>query len=362
MTDERSPNDLERDAERVRAQIADTTEHLKDKMSPGQLMDEVVNYFKDGDTNQLVTNLKHQVRDNPLALALVGGGLAWLMMGSGSSTHKTATRRAESLAASRPPTRPLGGTYGAGGYGAAASSASPSTGSAHTASTSHTSGSSSHGIGSTISKGASGLKDTAGSAAGKVSGAASSAADAASSAADSVSRTMHDLRDEAGNYMEHASEAGRDMAGRAKSTFLDALEREPLVIGALGVAVGAAIGAMLPATRTEQDYLGPVSAQARQSAESAVTEGIDKAKHVASEVYSAARDEADKQGLMPGDKPLAEKVSNVAKAAGNELKSAADQSMNEAERKVDRATDNAERRADKTTDTTSPGTRKPGAI
>jgi hypothetical protein len=89
---EQSTFKLERDAERVRAEIADTAEHLKDKMSPGQLMDEVVNYFKDGDTNQLLTNLKDQVRDNPLALAMVGSGLAWLMMGSGPA-HGRALRR-----------------------------------------------------------------------------------------------------------------------------------------------------------------------------------------------------------------------------------------------------------------------------
>ena len=50
---EPTPIELERDAERVRAELSDTAEQLKNKMSPGQLMDEVVNYFKDGDTNAL---------------------------------------------------------------------------------------------------------------------------------------------------------------------------------------------------------------------------------------------------------------------------------------------------------------------
>ena len=50
----------------------------------------------------------------------------------------------------------------------------------------------------------------------------------------------------------HASSAmsnGRDSAG-------DLFERQPLVIGALAFAVGAAIAALLPKTRTEDNYLG----------------------------------------------------------------------------------------------------------
>ena len=42
---------------------------------------------------------------------------------------------------------------------------------------------------------------------------------------------------------------GRDSAG-------DLFERQPLVIGALAFAVGAAIAALLPKTRTEDNYLG----------------------------------------------------------------------------------------------------------
>lgn len=315
MTDqtvsERSSSELEREAERVRADIADTAEHLKDKMSPGQLMDEVVDYFKDGDANQLLSNLKTQVRDNPLALALVGGGLAWLMMGSGSSSHHSpATGRT-------PPARSMHAPSNAA--------------SADTTSTMR-SGSHASSSESTVAKGAEAIRDRGASV-------AASIGEAATSATDTMSAKAHDLRDAVGDYVSSASHAGTEAGSHLKSSFLDALEREPLVLGALGVAVGAAIGAMLPPTRAEQEYLGEASRKARDSAEAAIADGVDKAKHVASDVYNAARSEADRQGLVPGDRPFADKIGDVARSAGDELKNATDESLQQARETADRTTD-----------------------
>src|SRR5690606_25704737 len=61
-----------------------------------------------------------------------------------------------------------------------------------------------------------------------------------------------------------------------------------------------------------------------------LSEGMDKAKEVASEVYGAAKEEADRQGFT-GGKPLSEKVTEVAKAAGGELKSAAERTIGDLE-------------------------------
>ncbi len=303
---EQSTSELERDAERVRAEIADTAEHLKDKMSPGQLMDEVVNYFKDGDTNQLLTNLKDQVRDNPLALAMVGGGLAWLMMGSGPAHGRNSSLTQSHHYPSAPP--------------------------AHARVTPSPYPDGQRGGGSSLGDRASGMRDAAGDAAEKVG-------EAVGSATDTLAAGVHDARDAVSEGFTHAADAGAEYGARAKNAFLDALEREPLVIGALGVAVGAAIGAMLPSTRTEQEYLGSASAKARHSAEAALAEGVDKAKHVAKDVYAAARDEADRQGFPTAGKSAADKISKVAEAAGHELKSAGEQSVKEAGSAADQATD-----------------------
>lgn len=292
FTRSETPSDLERDAERVRAQIADTAEHLKDKMSPGQLMDEVVSYIKDGDASVFLSNIKTQVRDNPLALAMVGGGLAWLMMGSGAATPKDTPRPAASPGLDR-----------SQGTSARAPGAAGIEGSA-------------------LSGGVEVVRDGAASL-------AAAASHAAGSVKDQVVATTHDVRDVASDYLSSASRAGTDVGDRVKTTLLDALEREPLVLGAIGVAVGAAIGAMLPATRTEQEYLGKTARKVRDTAATAFSDGVEKAKDVASDVYSAARSEADRQGLIPKDQSISEKVAEVAKAAGSEIKSASRSALGE---------------------------------
>ena len=92
--------ELEREAEAARARLSDTADQIRARMSPGQLMDEVLNQFRGGDGSEMLANLRGQARDNPMALALVGSGLAWLMMGSGSHAHGASPR-----AASMPPSR-----------------------------------------------------------------------------------------------------------------------------------------------------------------------------------------------------------------------------------------------------------------
>jgi hypothetical protein len=308
---EPTPIELERDAERVRAELSDTAEQLKNKMSPRQLMDEVVNYFKDGDTNELLNNLKHQVRDNPLALAVIGGGLAWLMMGNGPSSDRHSKA---------PRTRP----HSASGAPVQHATESPprrENASAASGTTGSLIGMSADGVKSATKEAAHGLSE------------------AASAGTDAVSSGMHDLRDATARGVDYATDTGAELGARAKSTFLEALEREPLVIGALGVAVGAAVGAMLPATSIERGYMGSASAKARDKAESMVAGGVDKAKHVASDVYSAAREEADNQGLTSSDRPLTAKAAHVARAAGAELRAAADSATEEVEEALEDTTD-----------------------
>ena len=56
--------ELEREAEAARARISDTADQIRAKMSPGQMMDEVLNQFR-GDGSQMFANLRGQARDKP---------------------------------------------------------------------------------------------------------------------------------------------------------------------------------------------------------------------------------------------------------------------------------------------------------
>jgi hypothetical protein len=72
---------LEQEAEQARAEIAGTLDELRGVLSPGQVFDQVVDYARDSGAGEMMRNLGHDLRANPLPLALVGAGVAWLMMG-----------------------------------------------------------------------------------------------------------------------------------------------------------------------------------------------------------------------------------------------------------------------------------------
>src|SRR5258705_11129551 len=72
---------LEREAEETRSQIADTLQELRTRMTPGEVVDQLFDYARDGGGGMFLRNLGQQVTDNPIPVALMGAGLAWLMMG-----------------------------------------------------------------------------------------------------------------------------------------------------------------------------------------------------------------------------------------------------------------------------------------
>jgi len=88
---EKTSAELQHEAELARARVSDTAESIRNKMTPGQLIDEFSGMFT-GDGSMLTT-LKSQVQGNPLPVALVGVGLAWLMAGQGGATAATPASR-----------------------------------------------------------------------------------------------------------------------------------------------------------------------------------------------------------------------------------------------------------------------------
>jgi hypothetical protein len=79
----KSTHEIERDVERTRSDIEDTVEALREKMSLGQIVDEAGHYFRHSGGTEALSNLATQAKANPMPLALVGIGLAWLMSGRG---------------------------------------------------------------------------------------------------------------------------------------------------------------------------------------------------------------------------------------------------------------------------------------
>lgn len=274
----RSSQDIEREVEATRSELDRTVEALKDKMTPGQLLDEVTRSFNgtgaSDAASDMMSNLGTQVRDNPLPLALIGAGVAWLMMGQGtrarSADYPTSFSSAEGTA------------YGGG--------------------------SSSH----------SGLADKAAGAAESVKAGASHLAEKVSGARDGMASAASHMRDggrSMGAGMANAADKARHQAAdyghRAQRTFMDTLEQEPLIIGALGLAVGAAIGAALPPTRMEDRAMGATRDKVLQKGKAQAQQGLADVKQAAATAVETVRQEA---ASAEGDGSLVERAERAVRA------------------------------------------------
>src|SRR2546423_12970189 len=81
---------LERDTQSCRDQLADTLDELRARMTPGEVVDQFVGYAQDttGGLFFQHLNLKQQVANNPLPVAVMAAGFAWLMFGKGINASR----------------------------------------------------------------------------------------------------------------------------------------------------------------------------------------------------------------------------------------------------------------------------------
>jgi hypothetical protein len=316
----KSAAELEQEAEAARARMAETASTIRRKLTAGQMLDEVSGMVSGGDLSQGLGKLGAQVRDNPLPLTLIGAGIALLAFGPrlgglGGDQHA----RSEGY---DPAPRRSAGTSGR----TAGRPHDPFAASAdgHAGMAGGRRDGDGEGLGDRASRAAHDAADGVRSAAEGVRSAASSAAGTVRSAAHDASERVSDG---ASHLMETADRLGHEMLtgvarkGRAASSAAsDALEKEPLAIGALGLLLGAVLGATLPTSEFEEEHLGPHARKLREGAEDLAERGLRGASAVASETvsktYETVQEEADRRGLTPGDgETLASRVGEVAKAA-----------------------------------------------
>jgi hypothetical protein len=327
----RSSEEIEREVEATRGELDRTVEALKERMTAGQIIDEMMGSMKGTAASDMVSNLGSQARENPLPLALIGAGVAWLMFGKPPAKREWRERR---TFVADPYTGEIGFEGDATAYDVDASryheDYDPLTGADM----------------SGENKGP-GLKEKAGQAASKVKAAASNAAhkvsDAAHTGKAKASQAVSGARDGLGSAKSKAAErmssakgragegyhsAGQRLSSagerakaqasqygqRAQRTFSDTMENEPLIIAAAGVAIGAAIGAALPASRIENRAVGRFRDKAIDQGKQMAQERMEEAKTIAQSALGAVKEEADRQGMPTGVDTLADKVQEVARA------------------------------------------------
>jgi hypothetical protein len=242
----KSSQQLEREAERSRAQIEGTLDELRAKLSPGQVVDQVVDYARDGKAGQFFSNLGQQAINNPLPVAVIGASLAWLMMSNGSGPYAGTRARRDGVL-----TR---GKRALSSAGAAVGDAADRASGAMDA------------MSDAVYRATDSLGDAAHTAAEAVG-------DAAERAGEALSATAGGLKERAASTYEHArektnraaaqwsdgaSQYGQEAAQGLRG-FASLCREQPLILAGIGLALGAAIGAAFPATETENRLMGGTS-------------------------------------------------------------------------------------------------------
>ena len=133
--------------------------------------------------------------------------------------------------------------------------------------------------------------------------------------------------------MSGASRFGREQAARsipeassqmfhaAQSSLAELFRAQPLAIGVVGLAIGAAVAASLPSTDMESASLGNTSDMVKEKAADFAEEQINRAAEFGKNVVDAGAEEAHRQGLTPQDTRSAaatiwQKLGRVVESAG----------------------------------------------
>jgi hypothetical protein len=222
-------------------------------------------------SGNFVHALKDSVRENPISAALIGMGVLWMFMGGSNtslfggggrkSVFRTAAQGADQMADT------VRGT---------ASSIGSSVGQAASRGASDLRRASSA-VGETASR-------TAGQATDTVASAYDTTANAASRAAETISNATT-------TAAQAVQETGTRWSSTVQQNIAHLFERQPLLLGAVGLAMGAGIAASIPTTEAENKVMGEASDLVRET----VTKKATQVKDMA----DAALQEAKAQGLTP---------------------------------------------------------------
>lgn len=288
---ERTPDEIENEIAMTRAEMSSTLDAIQRKLSPGQILDQALSYVRSG-PGEFASNFAETVKQNPVPVTLLGISLGWLMMsrrngGARYGRYYSGEVPSEYYAPEASgylPEEGMGSKMG-GAVRTVREKVGEALGRA---------GEAVGGAQERMSEMAQGARDTSGQV---VSGVRSRTGRIAGSMRSTTGHIAGSMR----STTSHLASGARHSAQRAR-TGMDYMRNEqPLLLGALGIAIGAAIGATLPRTRREDELMGEARDDLMRQAQEAGEEGLHKAERIAAKAGEAAREEAGRQGIDTGE-------------------------------------------------------------
>ena len=287
---------IEREVEAQRRKVEDRIGEIRERLSPGQLVDELLNMGKDGGQN-FVSNLGQAVGSNPVPAALLGISLVWLMSGQGKASAPAAASapapRYDEYAYATINGRLRRTSHSSDESGNWYSSFADDSGRTYRAPSNQHGHRSGHFIDDAGRKFGGFIDETGHRVRDFRDEAGNRLDDAAGWASNTWSDLQHAVSDTAGNIADQAKHLGGDMqhqAERASRMLMDTFHKQPLVAGALAFAAGAALGAALPHTDEEDAVLGEMGDQLRSKAREVAGDVYEDGKAVAAELYEKGKE------------------------------------------------------------------------
>ncbi|MGN6749837.1 MAG: DUF3618 domain-containing protein [Xanthobacteraceae bacterium] len=276
---------LEQEAEQTRAQLAQTLDELRERITPGQLVDQAVDYAKDSGGGLFVRNLGNQVTANPLPVALIGAGVAWLMLSNGARSARSTRVKEGAIDRARRAAIDTAARMADAGQAAGARARTFADTAQGTASES-------------VQQRSAQAREVAGSAAQGAASAFESAKSSAAAAYDQFSDTASEAYDRVSNsasratstVSETASSFGQSTAAASRD-MLQFCKTQPLVLAGIGMALGAILGALIPPTETEDRLMGESSDQLKDQARDIAEDQIQQAKSATASALNEAEAE-----------------------------------------------------------------------
>ncbi len=228
----RRPGEIQAEIERTRGEMDRTLSAIENRLTPGQLVDQGIDYLKNSSAREYITNLTGTVKYNPMPVALMGVGLAWLIAMQNRPVQYRFIETRSNM----------------GSESFTGEETEP--------------------------------------------GMMSSAKDKMSQA----SERMRDMKNRTAERMSDLSTSAREQAERMKGSWDTMLRDHPLAIGAIGLAIGAVAAAMAPRTRKEDELMGSTRDRLVDQAASVATEKVQQGKEMASEAMQSAKPEGKSDG------------------------------------------------------------------
>ena len=272
---EADPAEIRAEIRETRERMGDTLEQLGERLSPGNLKEQVKQDIRDATIGKVenmaqsaadqMGEVRHTVtdtiRENPIPAVMVGVGLGWLLYNAreqGSSRFGGRGRRTWSGRYGGRYSDTEYGTGYRGGTGRGSSSAEPD------------------------------VIDRAG--------------ERASSAQDTADELMERTRQGARNVAGRAQDVAQDIADETRyraRRLEDQFYENPLAMGAAALAVGMTAGLAIPETRRESKLMGGARDRLAHKMREVAEETKDRVERVVDETQSTATEAARKEGLTP---------------------------------------------------------------